>query len=68
MKFFQTDDVGIFDSSLSNEYSLVAHHFGLDRRDLLGLCSDAIEAIFGGEREKQRLRILVEEISVAMTM
>ncbi len=57
----QTDDVGVFGSTLSNEYLLVAEHFDLSRRDLLDLCGRGIETIFGGEGEKQRLRELIRE-------
>ncbi len=55
----QTDDVGVFGSTLSNEYLLVAEHFNLSRRDLLELCGRGIETIFGGEGEKSRLRGLM---------
>lgn len=55
----ETDDVGVFNSKLSNEYLLVAQAFNLSRDDLIDLCSRAIEAIFGDEHEKQRLRDLV---------
>lgn len=55
----KTDDVGIFCSPLSNEYLLAATHFGLRRREVVGLCEGAIEAVFGGEAEKERLRGLV---------
>lgn len=55
----QTDDVGVFGSTLSNEYLLVAEHFDLSRRDLLELCGRGVETIFGGESEKLRLRGLI---------
>ncbi|KAJ4260563.1 hypothetical protein NW762_007306 [Fusarium torreyae] len=51
-----TDDVGVFGSPLSNEYRLVARHFGLDREAICGLASQSIGGIFGGEDEKERLR------------
>ncbi len=60
----QTDDVGIFGSTLSNEHLLVARHFGLSRRDLLEMCHDGIDAIFGGEGEKRRLRTLIRRIDL----
>ncbi|CAF9931296.1 MAG: hypothetical protein ALECFALPRED_004972 [Alectoria fallacina] len=56
-----TDDVGIFDSTLSNEYLLVAQAFNLSRDDLIDLCDQAVEAIFGDRHEKQRLCALVKE-------
>ncbi|KAL4732336.1 hypothetical protein ACLX1H_001351 [Fusarium chlamydosporum] len=51
-----TDDVGVFGSPLSNEYRLVAQHFGLDRQAICGLARQPIDGIFGGEQEKERLR------------
>lgn len=51
-----TDDVGVFGSTLSNEYSLIAEHFGLSRKDICDLAGGAIDTIFGSEEEKQRLR------------
>ncbi|KAK4230856.1 hypothetical protein QBC38DRAFT_468094 [Podospora fimiseda] len=51
-----TDDVGVFGSPLSNEYALVAKHFGLDRTEICKLARKGINAIFGGEEEKERLR------------
>jgi adenosine deaminase len=52
----QTDDVGVFGSKLSNEYALIAEHFGLDKKEICDLARGAIETIFGNEKEKQRLR------------
>ncbi|KAF5666415.1 adenosine deaminase [Fusarium heterosporum] len=51
-----TDDVGVFGSPLSNEYKLVAQHFGLDKQAICELARQPIDAIFGGEEEKARLR------------
>ncbi|THZ17512.1 Metallo-dependent hydrolase [Aureobasidium pullulans] len=56
-----TDDVGIFESSLSNEYLLAARHFGLDRKQLLELSKGAVDTIFGGQEEKERMLWLIEE-------
>ena len=57
----QTDDVGVFGSKLSNEYLLVAQAFNLSRDNLIDLCDQAAEAIFGDEHQKQRLRSLVKD-------
>ncbi|KAL5333257.1 hypothetical protein BJX70DRAFT_72428 [Aspergillus crustosus] len=54
-----TDDMGFFCSSVSNEYLLVAEHFQLNRTDILNICRKAIGTIFGGEGEKERLRMLL---------
>ncbi|KAG8673251.1 hypothetical protein FPOAC2_06692 [Fusarium poae] len=54
-----TDDVGVFGSPLSNEYRLVAQHFGLDRQAICELARQPIDGIFGGDQEKERLRRLM---------
>lgn len=48
--------MGVFGSPLSNEYRLVAEHFGLDRQAICKLSRQPIDGIFGGEREKERLK------------
>ena len=60
---FQTDDVGFFCSPVSNEYRLAAESFGLGRAEVLGICRNAVNAIFGGKLEKQRLRDLLEDFT-----
>ncbi len=45
----------MFGSSLSNEYALIAEHFGLDRKEICDLARSAIETIFGGDEDKKRL-------------
>lgn len=57
----QTDDVGVFDSTLSNEYLLIAQAFNLSRNDLIDLCDRAVEAIFGDKHQKQRLWALIND-------
>ena len=54
-----TDDVGVFGSPLSNEYRIVAREFGLDREAVCKLARGAMDVIFGGEEEKERLRGLM---------
>ncbi|KAK4186829.1 hypothetical protein QBC35DRAFT_253304 [Podospora australis] len=51
-----TDDVGVFGSPLSNEYALVAKHFGLTQQEICDLARKGIDIIFGGDEEKERLR------------
>lgn len=51
-----TDDVGVFCSNLTNEYSLIAEHFGLDRQQICALARSGIDAIFGTGEDKERLR------------
>jgi len=62
----KTDDVGIFCSPLSNEYLQLAQHFKLDRKALLDLCKGAINAIFGGNEEKERIHWLIEAFSESL--
>lgn len=50
-----TDDVGIFESGLSEEYVLAAEHFGLSRKQLWDLSRGAVDVMFGGEKEKERV-------------
>jgi adenosine deaminase len=56
-----TDDVGIFESGLSEEYLLAAKHFGLDREQLVRLSRGAADVVFGGEDEKERVWELLDE-------
>jgi adenosine deaminase len=51
--------VGFFCSHVSNEYLLAAEHFRLSRGDILDLCEQAVDSIFGGPEEKYRLRRLL---------
>jgi adenosine deaminase len=51
--------VGVFGSSLSNEYSLIAEHFGLNRKDICDLARAPIDTIFDNEEEKARLRSIM---------
>ena len=54
--------MGIFGSTLSNEYLLVAENFDLSAMDLIRLYERSIEMAFNGKEEKRRLReILVEQ-------
>jgi adenosine deaminase len=57
----QTDDVGVFCSPLSQEYQLAAQHFGLETADIRALCERAVDAVFAGEHEKERLRTIYAE-------
>ncbi|KAL9120928.1 MAG: hypothetical protein Q9187_002518 [Circinaria calcarea] len=57
-----TDDVGIFGSTLSNEYLLAAKHFNLSRKELLDLCKSGIDSVFGSEDDKTKLRGVMKKI------
>nr|OQO23115.1 hypothetical protein B0A51_08645 [Rachicladosporium sp. CCFEE 5018]OQO24192.1 hypothetical protein B0A51_07830 [Rachicladosporium sp. CCFEE 5018] len=55
-----TDDVGVFESALSNEYLLAAEHFGLSKGEVVGLARKAISAAWAG---KERMTKLLDEFS-----
>lgn len=57
----QTDDVGVFRSPVSNEYLLAARHFNLGQLDLVDLSEAAVESMFSGEADKQRMRQLISK-------
>ncbi len=50
-----TDDVGVFNTSLSHEYALAAKAFNLSPEQLLRLSQAAIQHTFLTEPEKQQL-------------
>jgi len=52
----QTDDAGVFATSCSNEYFLVATHFGLSRPQLWQLAFGAVDSVFADAATKMRLR------------
>ena len=51
---FQTDDVGIFRSPLSNEYMHAATAFQLNRAEIIALAENAVNMVFN-DAEKSRL-------------
>jgi adenosine deaminase len=59
LTIYQTDDVGVFCSPLSQEYYLAAKHFGLSRKEVKALCERAVDSIFAGPDEKERIRRLI---------
>lgn len=44
---------------MSNEYRLVAEHFNMGEEEIKELARSGIEAIFGGEEQKERLNKLM---------
>ena len=49
---------------MSEEYSHAAEHFGLSEAEVRKLAWDGIDAIFGGDAEKERLRAMLLTPSV----
>lgn len=58
-----TDDVGVFESSLSNEYFIAAREFELTTDDVLRLAKRAADAAFAGT---ERMRRLIVEFGQAV--
>ncbi len=50
-----SDDPGMFGTSVTREFELAAEKFALTRQEIVGLCENAIRAAFVSETEKQRL-------------
>ncbi|KAF7014305.1 hypothetical protein CFC21_028319 [Triticum aestivum] len=55
-----TDDSGLFSTSLSNEYYLVASTFGLSKTELFRLAQGAAEFVFADDKVKKSLRAVFE--------
>ncbi len=61
-----TDDMGVFSTSLSEEYAIAARAFGLSMDDLAQLSEAALSYIFVGDEEKSRLRAQMQQGIAAM--
>lgn len=55
---WQTDDKGVFSTTLSEEYSLMARTFNLTEDQVWNLTFQSIDYIFGGENLKDDLKEL----------
>ncbi|KAF8794211.1 adenosine deaminase-like protein [Argiope bruennichi] len=51
-----TDDKGIFNTSLSNEYYLASKYYSLSKQDLFNLSYESIDYIFSSEIKKNELK------------
>ncbi len=54
----QTDDKGVFSTSLSEEYALAAQSFNLSQKELWNMSFQAIDHVFEEEVTKEELRKL----------
>jgi adenosine deaminase len=54
--YSQTDDFGVFNTTLSNELKICVKTFDLTQADIVKLCENAIEHSFTDVDEKQQLR------------
>ncbi|CAK9146834.1 unnamed protein product [Ilex paraguariensis] len=50
-----TDDMGVFSTSLSDEYILAASALGLGKREMFELARNAVDFIFAGDEVKKKL-------------
>lgn len=55
-----TDDVGVFESALSNEYFVAAREFGLGKREVVRVARSAVGAAFGLEGRVRMERLIRE--------
>ena len=51
-----TDDMGVFKTSLSREYSLIAHHFSLNRTLVFRMARSCVNFVFAEDELKAVLR------------
>ena len=58
MSFQQTDDKGVFSTTLSEEYSIMARTFNLTEEQVWNLSFSGIDHIFEGEAVKNDLKEL----------
>ncbi|CAN6169119.1 unnamed protein product [Urochloa humidicola] len=63
-----TDDCGLFSTSLSNEYYLVAATFGLSKAELFHLAQEAVQFIFADENVKKSLKEVFKDAGKRLTM
>lgn len=59
--FFQTDDKGVFNTTLSTEYELLQKHFDLNDSDLWKINYNSIDYSFAESSEKDKLRDIMLE-------
>ncbi|KAK1678200.1 hypothetical protein QYE76_039048 [Lolium multiflorum] len=63
-----TDDSGLFSTSLSNEYYLVASTFGLSKAELFRLAQGAVEFVFADDEVKKSLRLMFARAAAGLVM
>ncbi|PAN15279.1 hypothetical protein PAHAL_2G477200 [Panicum hallii] len=63
-----TDDCGLFSTSLSNEYYLVAATFGLSKPELFHLAQEAVQFVFADENVKKSLKEVFKHAEKRLTM
>ncbi|KAJ1292263.1 hypothetical protein BS78_02G378600 [Paspalum vaginatum] len=63
-----TDDCGLFSTSLSNEYYLVATTFGLSKSELFQLAQDAVQFVFADDVVKKSLKQMFKHADKSLVM
>ena len=62
---YQTDDVGVFGSELSNEYLIAAQHFNLTREELIALSRASIGTSFASGDDKAQFVALLDRYALS---
>ena len=57
---FQTDDKGVFRTTLSNEFEIVASHFNLEKSKLKEISMSSVKYSFARDEEKNFLKKIIE--------
>lgn len=60
MEILQTDDKGVFGTTLSKELNLANQHFGLTKSDLYEMTVKSINYTFASDKEKEDLRQILK--------
>lgn len=56
---FQTDDKGVFSTTLSKEYALLQKYFHLNQLNLWKINFKSIDHSFSNDFEKEKLRVIM---------
>ncbi|XP_017071786.2 adenosine deaminase-like protein [Drosophila eugracilis] len=65
-KVICTDDSGVFDTTLSQEFLLAAETFGLSREQCIALTLEAVQHSFASEQERRQMKEKVETYAASL--
>lgn len=60
---FQTDDKGVFHTSLSKEYEIASSTFALGQKELVKLCTSSVRYAFATAEEKNVLLSKIQKFN-----